>query len=78
MQRNSSWSDLEIIKTSGDTVFKKMVSCNKDHISMIFNVALRFINSRYKVSLKWDSNSRLSDLRSDTLPTELARSQNLS
>ena len=36
------------------------------------HVVLRFFNSRYKVSLTWDSNPRLSDFRSDALPTELA------
>ena len=41
-------------------------------IYMIFNVALRFFNSRCKVSLTWDSNPRASDFRSDALPTELA------
>ena len=39
---------------------------------MIFMVVLRFLNSRYKVSLTWDSNPRPSDFRSDALPTELA------
>ena len=37
-----------------------------------FNVVLRFFNSRYKVSVMWDSNPRPSDFRSDALPTELA------
>ena len=35
---------------------------------MIFNVVLRFFDSRYKVN---DSNPRPSDFRSDALPTEL-------
>ena len=39
---------------------------------MIFYVVLRLFNSRYKVSLTWDSNPRFSDFRSDVLPTELA------
>ena len=39
---------------------------------MIFIVVLRFFDSRYKVSLTWDSNPRPSDFRSDALPTELA------
>ena len=33
---------------------------------------LRFFDSRYKVSLAWDSNPRPSDFRSDALPTKLA------
>ena len=36
------------------------------------HVVLRFFDSRYKVSLTWDSNPRPSDFRSDALPTELA------
>ena len=36
------------------------------------HVVLRFFNSRYKVSLTWDSNPRPSDFPSDALPTELA------
>ena len=32
-----------------------------------FNAVLRFFDSRYKVSLTWDSNPR-----PDALPTELA------
>ena len=30
---------------------------------MIFNVVLRFFDSRYKVSLTWDSNPQPSDFR---------------
>ena len=40
---------------------------------MIFNVVLRFLDSRYKVSLTWDSNPGHSDFRSDALLTKLAR-----
>ena len=36
------------------------------------HVVLRFFDSRYKDSLTWDSNPRLSDFRSDAVPTELA------
>ena len=39
---------------------------------MTFNVVLRFFDSRYNVSLTWNSNPRPSDFHSDTLPTELA------
>ena len=39
---------------------------------MIFSVVLRFFDSRYKVSLMWDSNTRHSNFCSDALPTELA------
>ena len=39
---------------------------------MIFIVELRVFDSRYKVSLTWDMNPRLSVFRSDALPTELA------
>ena len=39
---------------------------------MIFNVGLKFFNSRYKVSLTWDSNPLTSNIRSDALPAELA------
>ena len=36
------------------------------------HVLLRCFDSRYKVSLTWDSNLQSSDFHSDTLPTELA------
>ena len=39
---------------------------------MIFIVVLRFFDSRYRVSLTWDSNPRSSNFRSDALPTEVA------
>ena len=39
---------------------------------MIFILVLRSFNSRYKVSLTWDSNPRPLDFRSNALPTELA------
>ena len=35
------------------------------YIYMIFNVVVRFFDSRYKVSLTWASNPRPSDFRSD-------------
>ena len=35
-------------------------------------IVLRFFDSRYKVSLTWDSNPRPLDFRSDAFPTELA------
>ena len=38
---------------------------------MILNVAGRFFDSRYKVSLTWDWNPRPSDFRSDALATVL-------
>ena len=37
---------------------------------MIFNAVLRFLESRYKVSLTWESNPRASDFHSNALPTE--------
>ena len=42
------------------------------YIYMIFIVVLRFFDSKYKVSLTWNSNPRPSYFRSDALPTELA------
>ena len=36
------------------------------------HVVLRLFDSRYKVSLTWDSNRRPSDFRTDALLTELA------
>ena len=40
---------------------------------MYIHVVLRFFDSRYKISLTWDSNPRPpSDFRSDVPPTELA------
>ena len=41
-------------------------------IYMIFNVVLRFFDSRYKVSFTWDLNPGPLHFRSDALPTELA------
>ena len=51
MEPNSSWSDLETIKISIDTVFKKVLNCNKHYKNMTLNVLLRFFDSRYKFSL---------------------------
>ena len=38
----------------------------------MFNVVLRFFDSRYQVSITWDSNPQTSEFRSDALPTGLA------
>ena len=41
------------------------------YMYMIFNIVLRFFDSRRKASLTWDSNPRPSDFHSDSLPTDL-------
>ena len=45
---------------------------NYIHIYMIFNVVLRFLDLRYKVSLTRDSKPQPSDFHSNALLTELA------
>ena len=52
-------------------VYVYMYICICIYVYMIFNVVLRFFDSRYKVSLAWDSNPRPSNFRLDALPTEL-------